>query len=431
MCAAVALLLSHGAFAQEGPPLQEWIAAAQKNNPKRAMSQAGVLTAEADRLRAGAALLPMLRAQASYTYNQYETEIEFTEPGQTQPERFVIAPHNAVQVLLSARVPLIDAAGYARWRGARHAASAVSSEDLANGLDVALEVARYYYDAVSALQVFRAAERAKAVAVENARILKARLQAGATTPLLADRAELEVTRSEQLAIAANRGWLAARRSLASATGMAEPEALSAPPPSTDAAPPEAELLAKAESNRPELAAARSRLEESRRNKTAAWAGYAPTIYATGNERWTNAPGFTGQKSSYDVGVALEWTLLDFGTRSADLKRERAANLRNEAGLQQRLTAVRDEVHSAWLDVEAARAKLVAARRGDEVSQRAAEEMRSRFRAGTTTQLEVIQSDRDALQAVVDRIRAEGDLAVARLALQRAVGEPLVPASPAP
>ena len=55
---------------------------------------------------------------------------------------------------------------------------------------------------------------------------------------------------------------------------------------------------------------------------------------------------------------------------------------------------------------------------------AADEMRTRFAAGTSTQLDVIQVERDLLSAEVDRIRAEADLAVARLALEKVSGADL-------
>jgi outer membrane protein TolC len=42
------------------------------------------------------------------------------------------------------------------------------------------------------------------------------------------------------------------------------------------------------------------------------------------------------------------------------------------------------------------------------------------------QFDVIQADRDALDAEVARIRAEGDLALAVLALQRAAGQTIEP-----
>jgi outer membrane protein TolC len=427
--AVAALLLAGPSLGEEGPPLKDWISAALKNNPSRGVSQAAVLTAESERLRTGAALLPTVKAQAGYTRNQFDSVVEFQTGPASPPVQVVISPYNSLEALLVVRAPLIDPPGFARWRAARQGALAAAEDDRANANDVALLVARDYYATVATNQVLVAAQRAMSAAEENARIARVRLKEGAATPLITDRAELEVTRTEQQVVDANRTWEAARRALSSATGLAEPEALSAPSPRTDPAPPEAQLLDVAESNRPELKGARERETEADLSRKAAWAAFAPSLSAVGTGRWTNAAGFVGHAGYWFAGITAEWLLLDFGTRSAELKRTRASQIRTSAELTQRLLAVRDEVHSAWLDVEAARSKLASAQRGETVALRAAKESRARFMVGTVQQLDTIQSDRDALQATVDRIRAEGELSVARLALKRATGESLLDGSP--
>jgi outer membrane protein TolC len=268
------------------------------------------------------------------------------------------------------------------------------------------------------------------VAEENLRIAKARLKEGASTPLAVDRADVELARADLLMIEAQRTWAASRRTLASSAGLPEPEALSTKAPDTEAAPTEDLLLTEAEKKRPELHAARKRLDQAGAGQFSAWAQFAPSISATATQRFGNAPGFNGQATYWQAGLTADWQLLDFGGRSAGLKRERAAAMRAQAELERLRTAVRDEVHSTWLDVESARAKVVSARRGDVVSKRAADETRARYKAGTATQLDVVQADRDALQAEADRIRAEGELQVARLALKRAAGEPWWQGAPA-
>ncbi len=415
----------------EGLPLEAWVAGAIAKNPARSISRAALLTAESDRLRAASNLLPTVRAQASYTYNQYESFFfspDPIDPVNNPPTKILIAPHDTQEAFVTARLPLLDVPTLARWRGARAGATAAEHDDAVSEQDVALAAARAYYAAVAASQVVHAAERAKAVADENLRIVTARLAAGATTPLNQQRADFEVARAEQVVIEARRQWLSARRALASISGLPEPDALSAPPPSIEALPAEADLLAKALASRPDLAAAATRVDVARRARTASWAQYAPTVSATGTERYTNATGFSGRETSWTVGVTAEWLLFDAGSRVADVRLAKASILRAEAQAESQRSAVRDEVHNAWLDVDAARAKLAAARRGDEVAQRAADEARARFKAGTSTQLELIQADRDRLQAEVDRIRAESDLSIARLALAKSAGERLATAA---
>ena len=61
-------------------------------------------------------------------------------------------------------------------------------------------------------------------------------------------------------------------------------------------------------------------------------------------------------------------------------------------------------------------------RGASVALATTREVQARFVAGTSTQLEVIRAERDALDAEVARIRSGGELSLARLVLQRAAGQ---------
>src|SRR5205085_2506516 len=120
------------------------------------------------------------------------------------------------------------------------------NDDRASENDVALSVARAYYTAVASNQLLRAVARSKGVAEENARIAQVRLNEGAATPMVVDRAKVEVARAELLSIEAKRNWEAARRALSSASGLPEPAALVTPAPLIDSAPSEESLLSLAE-----------------------------------------------------------------------------------------------------------------------------------------------------------------------------------------
>lgn len=427
--ALVAVLSSSTARAQEqaadgavGPPLEAWISSALEKSPGRAISRAALLEAEADRLERGSRLLPVVTAQATRTFNEHETIVDFDGSGSGEP--LVFTKKEQTDAVLTGRMPLFDVDAFARWRAGRAGARAAKADHRANERDLALDVARAYYTAVAASEVVRAAERAKTTADENKRIVEARLAIGATTALLVQRADLELSRAEQVLIEAQRAWHSARRALATLSGMPEPDALSAPRPKSDPPAPESTMIEAALAARPEVTAARERVAEATRGRLAAWAAFAPRVTANGTERYTEAAGFAGEELTWQIAITADWTLFDGGTRSAEVKRQRAALVRTRAQLVDAENVARDELHDAWLTVDAARAKVDAARRGDVVARLAAEETRTRFKAGTVTQLDVIQSDRDALQAEVDRIRAEGELSIARLALRRAAGEPL-------
>jgi outer membrane protein TolC len=413
------------AVAQE-PTLDAYMDAAVAHDPRGAIARASTDTARADVGDAGAALLPTVRGTASWTYNQFETVAFLPDPAGGPPDEIVIVPQEQYQAALGVRVPLVDGPAFARWRGLRYGVDAGADSERAVEQDVRIEVARAWYAAIAATQVVAAAERARGAAEENLRYVSLRAQAGAATGLSVQRAELAVANAELLRIDALKAAADARRALGTLSGLPEPATLPDSPPLTADSGTEEDAMAAARENRAELTAARARVEQLRLAERGAWLQWAPSVAATGSEQVTNASGFSGESASWRVGVEADWLLLDFGDRAADTRRARAALASARAELARTEDAIRDEVRSSYLDLQSAVARVEAARRGATVGSGAADEARLRFQAGTATQVEVIEAERDALDAEVQRIRAEGELAIARLALQRASGQPVRP-----
>ena len=405
-------------FAAAAQDLAAYQEAAVRSHPRMQVADAATQSARAQREQAQGTLLPTLTLSAGWTHNQYDAVVEF--PNATVgTDEIVISPQDQYDGALALRVPLIDATSWARRLALGDGVEAADLDRRVEEAGLRLEVARAWYGAIAAQQVAGAAEKARTVAEENRRFLAAREAAGVATTLAVQRAELEVANAERLLIEARRARGVAVRSLASLSGLPEPAELPTAAPEPER--PGDEALAAAESRRPEVAAAQARVDQVRLASSAAWLAWAPVVAGTATERYSNASGFSGEDTSWTAGVGLTWELLDFGDRTGAGRAARAELSAAEARLALAKQAVRDEVHGAVLALEATRAAVAAARRGAAVAAATSTEVRARFQAGTATQLEVVQADRDALQAEVERIRAEGELAVAGEALRRAVG----------
>lgn len=414
-----------GALAQE-PSLATYLDAAVANNPRGALARAATESAQAEVLDAAAGLLPTVRGNAAWTYNQFEAVAFLPDPAGGSPEEIVIVPREQVAASLGLRVPLFDGPAWARWRGFTYGVDASGDAERAVEQDLRMEVARAWYGASAADQVVGAAEQARAAAAENLRFVALRGEAGVASDLSVQRAELAVANADLLRIDAMRTAAGARRRLATLSGLPEPGALPAPPDRPQPVLDPAAVLAAAEATRPEIAAAEARVRQLRLAHRGTWLAWTPTIAGTAAESFTNASGFSGETASWRVGVEADWLLVDFGDRTADSRRAHAALATAEAALRQAREAVQEEVHAALLDLDSAIARVEATGRGAKVGRGAADEARLRFQAGTATQVEVIEAERDALDALVRRIGADGELAVARLALQRAIGAPIQP-----
>src|SRR6267143_231358 len=150
---------------------------------------------------------------------------------------------------------------------------------------------------------------------------------------------------------------------------------------------------------------------------------APSIAGYFAETGSNAPGFVGRDWSYLAGITLRWSLdlttfANIRRQDANLDAERARELRT-------WLSSGDAIHQQWNTVAAGIAKSRAARAGRQAAFQAAAQARSRYAVGNIAQLDLLQAQRDAFIADVNRIQADADLANARAQLRLASGRSLV------
>ena len=144
------------------------------------------------------------------------------------------------------------------------------------------------------------------------------------------------------------------------------------------------------------------------------------------ERATNAKGLSGREESWQGVVGLTWSF-DLTTVAGIRSQEAAADAARAREQRARLAA-RDDVHRAWMTVGTAIARSRSARIQAEVSARASSLALERYQAGTATQLDLLQAQRDAFAADAARIQADADLVNARAQLRVAAGESLLEGS---
>jgi outer membrane protein TolC len=141
------------------------------------------------------------------------------------------------------------------------------------------------------------------------------------------------------------------------------------------------------------------------------------------ERVTNAEGLAGREASWQALVGLTWSF-DLTALAGIRSQDAAADVARAQEQRVRLAA-RDDIHRAWRTVQTDIARSRSARVQAEVSARAAKLALDRYQAGTATQLDLLQAQRDAFAADAARIQADADLVNARAQLRIAAGESLL------
>ena len=141
------------------------------------------------------------------------------------------------------------------------------------------------------------------------------------------------------------------------------------------------------------------------------------------EHLTNAAGFVGHEAYWTLGANLSWNLDPVGSPAA-VRHANAVLQEQEERLAQELDNVRDDVHSAWLEIEEDRARLEETQSETQSSRQALAITQNQFQEGTATSLDLSQAERDNFSAEANLSQAQSDLAAALLSLKKASGQSL-------
>jgi outer membrane protein TolC len=404
-------------------PLEEFLRSARSSSPDTAEARAARRQAGAEAQAALGRALPRLSLRGTYTRNQYETSLAFPDPAGGPPSSVIVTPRDRWDGSVTLDVPLVDLSSFSRIAAARTSARASATQETATGLRVQSLVIQDYYQLVANAALVEASRQAVAVARASLRIAEEHHGAGTAALLDVDRARAEVERNVQQLAGAELQVALVARALESTTGITP--ALDGAVALRDDLHEEAPLE-RFERPDPELpsvdAAIQSRVA-AEQLATAQRLSLVPSLVASATEQTTSVAGLGGREAAWQAVIGFTWsfdltTLADIRTRDAAAEGARAREQRVRL-------AARDEIHRAWATVRTSIARSRSARVQAEVSDRASRLAMDRYQAGTASQLDLLQAQRDAFAADAARIQADADLVNARAQLRVAAGEDLL------
>lgn len=298
------------------------------------------------------------------------------------------------------------------------AAEAAGRELDAAVLDTSLKVKETYFDLYAAQQILAITRDEEAVLRNMADIAATMYAAGsrAQSDVLKAQAELTLLKQKQQDLAAQETVLKAKlntlfnRAAGSALGTAEP------PPATNF-PESAESLADlARASRPELKAARARIEQSEL-ETRLMARESLPDFRVGMEYRDQGTG--EDMAMVSLGVQLPLWRSRYRAAVREAEHMRAAGVAAQEAVERQIL----------LDVQAACAELQAARRSlelyrNELLPQATARFRASeagYRAGTLDFMDLLESERFLLDARRMAVMAESAAGAQAARLERAIG----------
>jgi TolC family type I secretion outer membrane protein len=182
-------------------------------------------------------------------------------------------------------------------------------------------------------------------------------------------------------------------------------------------------MAQAEHGNPDLAAAQAAVRAARDGVRMAEAEHLPSLALTASASTLRDQFFPGYRSDGTVvGVQGRWTLFAGGAINARIAEARAGLRKAQANQSRAESAVRQGVVTAWNEVRAAHEAELASADQLKAASAALDSLRNEVRVGQKTTLDLLNAQRDELEARAQHERAKVNAVVASYRLKAVLGD---------
>ena len=390
---------------------------------------------------------PTVTATGGYLRTNHVPEFAFNQGGARVvvfpdiPDNFSTRVGMQWPIYTSGRVDALERAAEAETK-------AVAADiDTTRG-DLRFEIVRAYWAAATAREAVRVLEESTTRADAQLRDARQRFDVGLIPPNEVSSLEAQRSREQALLIEASNAresTLIELRRLIGVGHMTVVELADALDASASARPDTGELrrdlavaasgreggpdlVAEAIDQRPERKALTFRLGGIEAREKAAMSANKPVVavaggfdYARPNSRIFPRRGIW--QESWDVGVNVSWSFLDFGRTKAQIAEVAAAAAATRERLAEFDSVVAAEVRQRLLDVETSQAMVRAATDAVRSAADARRVIGDRFNAGVATSTDVIVAQVAMLENELARTRALAGVRLAEARLHRVLGRP--------
>lgn len=387
---------------------EEAVKRAMARNPNSAVALEEVRRAEALVQQVRSGWMPTLTANAMYLRLDNDRVLG---------DR-VISAANQLSANVQLTVPLLAPRGWAASARAGEAVDIAKAAGADTRRQVALVAGRAYLSVVAQRRVLETSARALDVARAHEEFARSRLRGGVGNRLDAVRATQE--RAAAQARLEQQATALARSQEALGLAVGEDAPLDAVEPSLAAPPPIADALREAR-DRTDVAAQRERVETTRKAVRDEYVDYLPVLTGVAQPMYQNPPTLTQPLTGWQAQLVLSIPLFDGGNRYGLAHEREALHEEARVRLDATLRQAKADVRTAFEAMKRADAALAAAREAAQVAREALSLSELAYRAGATSNIEVVDAQRRERDADTDAAIAEDAARQARLDLLAACG----------
>jgi outer membrane protein TolC len=400
--------------------LEEAIREARARNTDLKVIQARLEQSKELHWKAWSAYLPQIVASGTWSHNDFGTVS--LPPGSVGPgsPEVVVAKQNQLTGQVQGSQAIFAPQTWFSIASARAGERAAADSLESSRRDILFSVVQAYYLSAGAKQLVGIQERQLAIALAHERDARVRYDAGTAPKVTLLRAEIDRSRAEQDLKRAQNTYVGAKVALIALLDRQAADFEVEIPP-TVALPPVEGLEQAALRDRPDVRAAAEQVTANQQGLYSVSMRYLPTLAAFGRIVGSNVAGFTGEQTTWAVGFALNWTILDGFLRESDL-REAGARLREaEAARASAQIRAVQEVRTSRLELDSAVANRVKAKEQLDLARETQRLVNVNYKAGAATYLEVTDANSALLTAELTQLSESLNADLAALRLLKAAG----------
>jgi outer membrane protein TolC len=362
-----------------------------------------------------ASSLPTLGVTATYT--RLNKDREFNAGGDAGT--VIIAGKDSINITGSLAVPILQPQAWANWKraGDQIETSRYSRKDVQRL--VAANVARAYLTVFAQKRQVEVNIQARDNSKAHLDYADARLRGGIGNRIDWARAGEELESNEATLQTSYANLFRTQEALGILLGEPEPVDAQAVPELPDM-PTQDQALAET-STRTDLLLARQQQTAADRSLNMSWTEYLPSVIVYGQPSFQSPASLTTPKTSWQVQAVLTWLLYDGGARYGRTHEREA--LFEQARIQLAATErqVKSDVRTSIQSVERTGTAVLRARNSARLAEEAMRLAEIAYRAGATTNLELIDAQRRARDAETQAVVAEDNARQAAIDLLSASG----------
>jgi outer membrane protein TolC len=388
----------------------EAIRRATARNPNSELAQQEVRRSQAlvEQVRAG--WLPTLTANA--TYMRLDADRVFNDR--------VVQGADSFNGNVSLSVPIIAPRAWVAHARARDNVELAGMSLADARREVAVATGRAYLTVVGQRRILESSERALTTARAHEDFARSRLAGDVGNRIDVARATQEratsETRVQNQRIALTRAQEALGVLLGENGPLDAGDAILATPPPTLAV-----ALREADALRSDVVVSRERAAVAHRSVRDSYADYLPTLAAVAQPFYQNPPTITLPTTGWQALLVLTVPIYDGGNRYGLAHERQALEAQARTRVEATLRQARSEVRVAFEAVQRVDEALARAHEAAAAAHEALELSQLAYRAGATSNIEVVDAERRALDAETDAAVAEDAARQARLDLLASSG----------